>query len=132
MTYQTKFLINGEIVSGNGTAVSVINPATGRTICDVNEATPEQVDAAVRAAHEAFPTFAARTPGDRSALMHELANRLDAEKVEFAQLESLDSGKPLAAALEEMDACVDIFRFMAGAVRSMSGIAAGEYMEGFT
>ena len=132
MTYQTKFLINGEIVSGNGTAVSVINPATGRTICEVNEATPEQVDAAVRAAHEAFPKFAARTPGDRSALMHELANRLDAEKVEFAQLESLDSGKPLAAALEEMDACVDIFRFMAGAVRSMSGIAAGEYMEGFT
>ena len=84
MTYQTKFLINGEIVYGNGTAVSVINPATGRTICEVNEATPEQVDAAVRAAHEAFPKFAARTPGDRSALMHELANRLDAEKVEFA------------------------------------------------
>ena len=132
MTYQTQFLINGDIVAGDGEAVPVINPATGQTICNVTEASPQQVDAAVHAAHEAFPAFAARTPGDRSALMHELANRLDAEKAEFAKLESLDSGKPLGAALEEMDACVDIFRFMAGAVRNLSGIAAGEYMEGFT
>jgi aminobutyraldehyde dehydrogenase len=132
MTYQTQFLINGDIVAGDGEAVPVINPATGQTICNVTEASLQQVDAAVHAAHEAFPAFAARTPGDRSALMHELANRLDAEKAEFAKLESLDSGKPLGAALEEMDACVDIFRFMAGAVRNLSGIAAGEYMEGFT
>ena len=132
MTYQTQFLINGDIVAGDGEAVPVINPATGQTICNVTEASPQQVDAAVHAAHEAFPAFAAHTPGDRSALMHELANRLDAEKAEFAKLESLDSGKPLGAALEEMDACVDIFRFMAGAVRNLSGIAAGEYMEGFT
>ena len=125
MTYQTQFLINGDIVAGDGEAVPVINPATGQTICNVTEASPQQVDAAVHAAHEAFPAFAARTPGDRSALMHELANRLDAEKAEFAKLESLDSGKPLGAALEEMDACVDIFRFMAGAVRNLSGIAAG-------
>ena len=132
MTYQTKFLINGDIVAGDGEAVPVINPATGATICSVAEASPEQVDAAVRAAQEAFPAFAARTPGDRSALLHELANRLEAEREAFGRLESLDSGKPVGAAIEEMDACVDIFRFMAGAVRSMSGIAAGEYMEGYT
>ncbi|HAO56895.1 MAG TPA: gamma-aminobutyraldehyde dehydrogenase, partial [Alphaproteobacteria bacterium] len=68
MTYQTKFLINGDIVAGEGEAVPVINPATGDTICSVAEASSEQVDAAVRAAQEAFPAFAARTPGDRSAL----------------------------------------------------------------
>ena len=132
MTYQTKFLINGDIVAGEGEAVPVINPATGDTICSVAEASSEQVDAAVRAAQEAFPAFAARTPGDRSALLHELANRLEAEREAFGRLESLDSGKPVGAAIEEMDACVDIFRFMAGAVRNMSGIAAGEYMEGYT
>ena len=132
MTYQTKFLINGDIVAGDGEAVPVINPATGATICSIAEASSEQVDAAVRAAQEAFPAFAARTPGDRSALLHELANRLEAEREAFGRLESLDSGKPVGAAIEEMDACVDIFRFMAGAVRSMSGIAAGEYMEGYT
>ena len=64
--------------------------------------------------------------------MYDLANRMEAEMEAFAVLESLDTGKPIEAAREEMGACVDIFRYMAGAVRCMSGIAAGEYMEGFT
>ncbi|MGC6485747.1 MAG: gamma-aminobutyraldehyde dehydrogenase [Candidatus Puniceispirillales bacterium] len=128
----TKLLINGEIVDGDGEAVAVINPATGAEITGVKEATAEQVDAAVRGNHEAFAAFAARTPGDRAGLLYELANRMEAEQDAFAALESLDTGKPIEAAREEMGACVDIFRYMAGAVRCMSGIAAGEYMEGFT
>jgi aminobutyraldehyde dehydrogenase len=132
MTYDTKFLINGTLTEGNGDAVPVLNPATGETICIINEAEADQTDAAVRASKEAFAAFSAMTPGGRSALMLEVANRLEAEKENYAALESLDTGKPIEAAKEEMDACVDIFRFMAGAVRSMSGIAAGEYMDGFT
>ena len=128
----TKLLINGEIVDGGGEAVAVLNPATGAEIVGVREATAEQVDAAVRGNHEAFAAFAARTPGDRAGLMYDLANRMEAEMEAFAVLESLDTGKPIEAAREEMGACVDIFRYMAGAVRCMSGIAAGEYMEGFT
>ena len=128
----TKLLINGEIVDGGGDAVAVLNPATGAEIVGIREATTEQVDAAVRGNHEAFAAFAARTPGDRAGLMYDLANRMEAEAEAFAVLESLDTGKPIEAAREEMGACVDIFRYMAGAVRCMSGIAAGEYMEGFT
>lgn len=132
MDISTKFLINGEIVAGDGEAVPVLNPSTGTEICTIPEATPEQVNAAVRAATEAFPAFGARTPADRSGLLHEVANRLEADREAFAELESLDAGKPLAAALDEVDASVDLLRFMAGAVRNMSGIAAGEYLEGFT
>ena len=128
----TKLLINGEIVDGGGDAVAVLNPATGAEIVGIREATTEQVDAAVRGNHDAFAAFAARTPGDRAGLMYDLANRMEAEMEAFAVLESLDTGKPIEAAREEMGACVDIFRYMAGAVRCMSGIAAGEYMEGFT
>ena len=128
----TKLLINGEIVDGDGEAVAVLNPATGAEITGVKEATAEQVDAAVRGNHEAFNAFAARTPGDRAGLLYDLANRMEADLEAFAALESLDTGKPLAASRDEMGACVDIFRYMAGAVRCMSGIAAGEYMEGFT
>ena len=128
----TKLLINGEIVDGGGDAVAVLNPATGAEIVGIREATTEQVDAAVRGNHDAFAAFAARTPGDRAGLMYDLANRMEAEVEAFAVLESLDTGKPIEAAREEMGACVDIFRYMAGAVRCMSGIAAGEYMEGFT
>ena len=128
----TKLLINGEIVDGGGDAVAVLNPATGAEIVGIREATTEQVDAAVRGNHEAFAAFAAQTPGDRAGLLYDLANRMEAEAEAFAVLESLDTGKPIEAAREEMGACVDIFRYMAGAVRCMSGIAAGEYMEGFT
>ena len=128
----TKLLINGEIVDGGGDAVAVLNPAKGAEIVGIREATTEQVDAAVRGNHDAFAAFAARTPGDRAGLMYDLANRMEAEMEAFAVLESLDTGKPIEAAREEMGACVDIFRYMAGAVRCMSGIAAGEYMEGFT
>ena len=132
MSFDTKFLINGEIVSGDGTAVPVLNPATGAEICSIKEASIEQVDTAVCASNEAFQSFAAMTPGERSALMLTVADRLEAEQESFATLESLDTGKPIGAARDEMGACVDLFRYMAGAVRAMSGIAAGEYMEGFT
>ena len=132
MTFNTDFLINGEIVAGDGDAIGVINPAMGVELCSVKEASTEQVDAAVAAAKEAFPAFAAKTPGERSALLLELANRIEAETEAFARLEALDAGKPVAAAIDEIGATVDVIRFMAGAVRNMSGIAAGEYMEGFT
>ena len=132
MSFDTKFLINGALVAGGGDAIPVLNPATGEAICAINEAEADQVDAAVRAANEAFPAFAAMTPSARSALLHEVATKLEAELEDFAMLESLDAGKPIEAAREEMAACVDLIRFMAGAVRSMNGIAAGEYMAGFT
>jgi aminobutyraldehyde dehydrogenase len=128
----TKLLINGQIVDGDGDAVAVLNPATGVEITGVKEATAEQVDAAVRSNHEAFNAFAARTPGDRAGLLNDLANRMEADQEAFAKLESLDTGKPIDAARDEMGACIDIFRYMAGAVRCMNGIAAGEYMEGYT
>jgi len=132
MTYDTDLLINGEIVAGDGDAIDVLNPATGKKICSVAEASATQVDAAVRSATEAFPAFSAMTPGARSGLLLEVAGRLEAELDAYATLESLDTGKPIEAARDEMGACVDLFRFMAGAVRSLNGIAAGEYMEGFT
>ena len=132
MDISAKFLINGEMVEGMGASVPVLNPATGDVICQIKEATPEQVDAAVCASTEAFEGFAAKTPGERSGLLLEVARRLEAEIEDFAKIESLDTGKPIDAARDEMGACVDLFRFMAGAVRNMSGIAAGEYMEGFT
>ncbi len=132
MNMMTNLLINGELVPGAGDAVTVSNPSTGAPICDIASADGEQVEAAVRAAKEAFPAFAATTPAERAGLLHALANRLEAELDDFAALESLDSGKPLAAAKDEVGACVDLFRFMAGAARCMGGPLAGEYVAGYT
>ena len=130
---QTKQLINGELVEGGDEALSILNPATGKEIIKVNEASYEQVDAAIRSSEEAFETFSRTTPAERSALLLEIADILDKNSQELAELESLDVGKPWPSAHDdEMPLTIDCFRFFAGAARTMTGSAAGEYVEGHT
>jgi aminobutyraldehyde dehydrogenase len=129
----TKLLVNGKLVKGRGDDLGVLDPATGKVIAHVAEASEEQVDAAVNAASKAFPGWAATVPKDRSTLLLKLADRIESEAAEFAKLESMNCGKPLSAALnDEIPAVADVFRFFAGACRSVSGVVAGEYLPGFT
>jgi aminobutyraldehyde dehydrogenase len=129
----TKLLVNGKLVKGKGDELGVLDPATGKVIAQVAEASEEQITAAVQAAAKAFPGWAATVPKDRSTLLLKLADRIEAEAAEFASLESQNCGKPLAAALnDEIPAIADVFRFFAGAARAMHGAVAGEYLPGFT
>ncbi len=130
---QTNQLINGELVAGAGEALPVIDPATGESVVTINEASPEQIAAAAASNEAAFDSWSRTTPAERSALLLQLADALDAHTPELAKLESIDCGKPLAsAAADEMPLTIDTFRFMAGAARTMTGSAAGEYVEGHT
>jgi aminobutyraldehyde dehydrogenase len=129
----TKLLVNGKLTKGNGDDLGVLDPATGKVIAHVHEASEEQIAKAVQAASKAFPGWAATVPKDRATLLYKLADRIEAEAAEFAQLESQNCGKPLSAALnDEIPAIADVFRFFAGACRSMHGVVAGEYLPGFT
>ena len=129
----TKLLVNGKLVKGKGDDLGVLDPATGKVIVHVNEASEEQVIAAVKAAAKAFPAWSATVPKDRATLLYKLADRIEAEAEEFAKLESQNCGKPLSAALnDEIPAIADVFRFFAGACRVMTGAIAGEYLPGFT
>ena len=130
---QNKLLINGELVAGEGAATPVIDPATGKTLGTVNEASGEQIEAAVAAATEAFDTFGKTSPAERAGLLLALADAIEAHSDELAELESQDCGKPFIHARdEEMPLTIDTFRFMAGAARTQTGSAAGEYVAGFT
>jgi aminobutyraldehyde dehydrogenase len=130
---QTKLLINGKLVAGKGEAQSVLDPATGKALVSVNEASASQVKAAVTAAAAAFATWSATAPKDRATLLLKLADRIEADGPAIAALESQNCGKPLAAVLgDEIPAIADVFRFFAGAARTMNGSAAGEYLPGFT
>ncbi|MEL7466219.1 MAG: aminobutyraldehyde dehydrogenase [Pseudomonadota bacterium] len=130
---QTHLLINGEMVAGDGAAVSVVNPADETEIAKVAEASPEQVDAAVAASAEAFETWSATPPAERAAALLALADAIEAHQDELAELESLDVGKPWPSARDdEMPLTIDTFRFMAGAARTMTGSAAGEYVADHT
>jgi len=130
---QTKLLINGQLVAGEGPAQPVFNPALGRVLVEINEATEGQVDTAVRAADAAFESWSQTAPKDRALLLLKLADAIDANAEELAKLESDNCGKPYHAALnDEMPAIADVFRFFAGASRCMGGSAAGEYLPGHT
>jgi aminobutyraldehyde dehydrogenase len=130
---QKKLLINGRLVAGQGDVEDVLNPATGKVIAKIAEASAGQVDAAVSAATDAFDGWSRTPPKDRAALLLKLADRIEAAGPDFASLESQNCGKPLAAALnDEIPAIADVFRFFAGAARTMTGAIAGEYLAGYT
>jgi len=129
----TKLLVNGKLVKGKGDELGVLDPATGKVIAQVAEASEEQITAAVKAAAKAFTGWAQTVPKDRGALLMKLADRIEADAMGFARLESQNCGKPLNAALnDEIPSIADVFRFFAGAARTMHGALAGEYLPGFT
>jgi aminobutyraldehyde dehydrogenase len=130
---QTKLLIDGMLVAGEGAVERILDPATGRIIAEVPEAGPSQVNAAVAAAEAAAPAWAQTAPKDRATLLLRLADRIEADGTAYAKLESDNTGKPLAAALnDEIPAIADVFRFFAGAARVQHGALAGEYLPGYT
>ena len=129
----TKLLIKGRFVTGKGDVEDILDPATGKSIVEVAEASEEQVNAAVEAAAAAFDGWSQTAPKDRATLLLKLADRIEAETDDFAELESLNCGKPLAAVKgDEIPAIADVLRFFAGAARTMTGALAGEYITGFT
>src|SRR5512134_1285677 len=130
---QTKLLINGKLVAGEGRVEEVLNPATGKVLAKVAEASRLQINAAVDAADMAFEGWSRTPPKDRATLLLKLADRIEADGPAFAKIESQNCGKPYPAALnDEIPAIADVFRFFAGACRSMPGVVAGEYLAGFT
>jgi aminobutyraldehyde dehydrogenase len=130
---QTKLLINGSLVQGEGQSESVLDPATGKPIVQVPEASRAQVDAAVAAAEGAFDAWSRTTPKDRAALLLKLADHIESDAAAFAELESRNTGKPVAAMQnDEIPAITDVFRFFAGAARTLHGPLAGEFLPGFT
>lgn len=130
---QTEMLIGSTFVKGTETAETILNPKTEETILELPEASPDQVHWAVDSATRAFATWSRTTPGERSALMLKLADRIEAEAEAFATLEALNCGKPRYAVLrDELPAIVDCFRFFAGAARAQHGLIAGEYLPGHT
>src|SRR5216683_3368509 len=94
----TRLLINGKWVdSASGKTFPTINPATGEAITQVAEADAPDVDKAVSAARAAFETGAWRkklSASQRGNLMYKLADLIEKNADELAQLEALDNGKP--------------------------------------
>jgi len=116
----------------NVATIDVINPATAETISAVPNMTAEEVDEAVERAKQALPVWLDATPKERSELLLKLAQIIDDNAEELAQIESRNVGKPLMVSRDEMPFCADNLRFFAGAARVLEGKSAGEYVKGYT
>lgn len=95
--YTGLFISNEFAPSKTGKTFESINPANGRVICSVAEAGADDVDAAVRAAHEAFQPgspWRSLDPASRGALFEKLAQLVERDAEQLATLEAIDNGKP--------------------------------------
>jgi phenylacetaldehyde dehydrogenase len=118
-------LINGKWVDAvSGKTFPTYNPATGEVLANVAEGDKEDINRAVAAARAAFDTgpWSKITPSQRGKLIWKLADLIEQHAEEFAQLESLDNGKPLAIArIADIPGTIDMFRYMAGWATKIEG-----------
>jgi aminobutyraldehyde dehydrogenase len=122
-------LIDGERQDGHGHLLDIINPATGERIAEVAGASVAQIEAAVVSAERASRGWKETPVGVRAGCLLELAREIELRAGELAQVESLNTGKPLHRVMaDEIPAVADCFRFFAGAARCLSGPASGEYL----
>lgn len=115
---QKKLFINGEFVeSTSQKTFDTYNPATGEVLATVFEAGPEDIDRAVRAARKAFDEgpWSKMSASERSRLMYKLADLMEANSAELAQLETLDNGKPIRETTNaDIPLAVEHMRYYAG------------------
>ncbi len=121
----TQLLINNRWVNAaSGKTFPTINPATGEEICQVAEAGAADVNAAVKAARTAFERGPWRRMGasERGRLLNKLADLIEKNADEIAQLESLDNGKPYQVALAaDLPLTIACFRYYAGWADKIQG-----------
>ncbi len=120
-----KMLIDGTWVdAASGKTFATVNPASGEVLAQVAEGDQEDIDRAVKAARRAFESGPWRrmTPSERGRLIWKLADLLEAHLEEFAQIETLDNGKPITVSrVADVPLSVDLFRYMAGWATKIEG-----------
>ena len=130
---QTKNFIAGEWVNAqSGDIDEVLAPATGEVITTVPSSDAADIDVAVEAAAEAFPSWSRTTPRERSEMLTQVAEAITSDLGEIQRIEMENCGKPASMIEFEMDLTVDNWRFFAGGARFLEGRAAGEYLEDHT
>ncbi len=118
---ETRLLIAGEQVEGDGERLAVENPATEETVAEVGAASAEQVDAAIAAAREAFAGWATTPAAERADMLHEVATRLRARTDELAHAMTLEGGKPLIENSDEVGWTAAAFDYYAEMGRNFAG-----------
>jgi betaine-aldehyde dehydrogenase len=134
--HEYNLLIDGKWVDSHSKKTAEVrNPANGEVVGKVAMADAKDVDAAVKAARHAFNDggWSQISPGERAAMLWKLADALEARANDLAELESLQTGKPVKLSKNsDIPFAIDNLRFFAGACRVLEGKATAEYVTGYT
>lgn len=126
-----KIFINNEwVASSHDATIPVEDPSSGREICRIVDASDADVNRAVAAARAAFDDgrWSGLAPIARDRMMNRLADLIEANADEFAELEAIDNGKPKSmAAAVDIPGAISQLRFMAGWASKVSGETTQPY-----
>jgi aldehyde dehydrogenase (NAD+) len=120
---RTGMFIGGEWTTSVGGVAVDIDPSTGGELARVTQATTSDVDAAVRAAREAFDSgpWATQPPVERGRVLQRIAGVIRQRASSLARLESLDTGKPLRQARADVEVAARYFEFYSGVADKIMG-----------
>ncbi|HYX70372.1 MAG TPA: aldehyde dehydrogenase family protein [Terriglobales bacterium] len=134
-----KLLIGGEWVeAASGKRFPTLNPATAETLTDVAEGGAADVDRAVAAARKAFEAsgkgmWRSLSASERGRLIWKLADLIEKNIEELAELETLDNGKPIfESRYVDMPMVADVFRYYAGWATKIQGETVNTFESAFT
>jgi succinate-semialdehyde dehydrogenase / glutarate-semialdehyde dehydrogenase len=103
--------IAGEWRDGGGGTLGVEDPATGETLCEVADATPQDADAALQAATGAFAGFRNMAPRERGDILRRAYDLIMERQDDLALLMTLEMGKPVAESKAEIVYAANFFRW---------------------
>ena len=118
--------INGKFVEPkSGKYFDNPSPITNETICSVARSNEQDVEAALDAAHGAFPKWGKTSITERSIMLNKIADVLEANAQLLATAETMDNGKPIReTAGADIPLTIDHFRYFAGVIRAEEGSVA--------
>ncbi|MGH3318802.1 MAG: aldehyde dehydrogenase [Streptosporangiaceae bacterium] len=118
-----RMLVGGELVEAtDDRRRQAVNPYTRKPFASIPEASADDADAAVQAAHDAFERTWSHAPGvERARLLHKLADLIDARARELGVLESTDNGKLLRETERQARFAARAYRFFAGYADKLFG-----------
>jgi betaine-aldehyde dehydrogenase len=133
-TYELKNFVNGRYTEPEGDArLDLVDPATEQVYGTSPISSEQEIETAYGAASTSFEGWRDSTPSERQLALFRIADAMEQRADEFADRESLDTGKPRGSLVaDEILLSVDQIRFFAGAARNLEGRSAGEYLRDHT
>ncbi|VEF49496.1 aldehyde dehydrogenase [Bacillus freudenreichii] len=125
MTKELKLYINGEWVdSSNPETQDILNPANQEVIAKAPRATKEETEEAIKVAKAAFEScvWVGRTPQERAKVLLQIADKMEENLEELADLETMNNGKTKREALSDAEESVNTFRYYAALLNNPNGV----------